>query len=63
MIDTIATPKIKLNNGVELPSLGFGVFQSSPPDTVGAVSDDGATGEPTYRMTLFTVSPISIAPD
>ena len=47
MIDTIAIPKIKLNNGVELPSLGFGVFQSSPPDTVGAVEAAMKTG---YRL-------------
>ena len=47
MIDTIATPKIKLNNGVELPSLGLGVFQSPPPETVGAVEAAMKTG---YRL-------------
>jgi len=31
------TPTIKLNNGVALPALGLGVFQSPPPETVGAV--------------------------
>src|SRR6476660_2979031 len=47
MIDTIATPKIKLNNGVELPSLGLGVFQSPPPETVGAVEAAMKAG---YRL-------------
>jgi len=47
MIDTIATPKIKLNNGVELPSLGLGVFQSPPSETVGAVEAATKTG---YRL-------------
>ena len=47
MIDTITTPKIKLNNGVELPALGFGVFQSSPSETVGAVESAMKTG---YRL-------------
>jgi len=47
MIDTIATPKIKLNNGVELPSLGLGVFQSPPSETVGAVEAAVKTG---YRL-------------
>ena len=28
---------VKLNNGVEIPALGLGVFQSSPEDTLGAV--------------------------
>ena len=32
-----SVPKIKLNNGVELPALGFGVFQSSPAETAAAV--------------------------
>ncbi len=31
------TPTIRLNNGVELPALGLGVFQSPPAETVGAV--------------------------
>ena len=47
MIDTIATPKIKLNNGVELPALGLGVFQSPPPETVAAVEAAMKTG---YRL-------------
>jgi len=47
MIATTITPKLKLNNGVELPSLGFGVFQSPPPETVGAVEAAMKTG---YRL-------------
>lgn len=31
------TPMITLNNGVQMPALGFGVFQSSPEDTATAV--------------------------
>jgi diketogulonate reductase-like aldo/keto reductase len=34
---TATTPMIKLNNSVELPALGLGVFQSPPAETVGAV--------------------------
>jgi 2,5-diketo-D-gluconate reductase A len=33
-----AVPSIRLNNGVEIPQLGFGVFQIQPQDTVEAVS-------------------------
>jgi 2,5-diketo-D-gluconate reductase A len=33
-----AVPMIRLNNGVEIPQLGFGVFQIKPADTVRAVS-------------------------
>lgn len=33
-----AVPMIRLNNGVEIPQLGFGVFQIKPVDTVQAVS-------------------------
>lgn len=36
-----------LNNGVELPALGFGVFQSPPAETVGAVESAIRTG---YRL-------------
>lgn len=32
------SPPIALNNGVEIPQLGFGVFQIPPQDTVAAVS-------------------------
>jgi diketogulonate reductase-like aldo/keto reductase len=41
------TPTIKLNNGVQLPNLGLGVFQSPPAETVGAVEAAVATG---YRL-------------
>jgi 2,5-diketo-D-gluconate reductase A len=33
-----AVPTVKLNNGVEIPQLGFGVFQVPPADTVEAVT-------------------------
>lgn len=38
---------VTLNNGVEMPALGLGVFQSSPEDTVGAVETALNTG---YRL-------------
>jgi diketogulonate reductase-like aldo/keto reductase len=31
------TPTLELNNGVQMPALGFGVFQSPPEETVSAV--------------------------
>ena len=31
-------PTIRLNNGVEIPQLGFGVYQVPPEDTADAVS-------------------------
>jgi len=34
----MTVPGITLNNGVEIPQLGFGVFQIAPDDTVAAVS-------------------------
>jgi 2,5-diketo-D-gluconate reductase A len=34
----MAVPQLKLNNGVEIPQLGFGVFQVPPKDTVEAVT-------------------------
>ena len=40
-------PHITLNNGVELPALGLGVFQSPPAETVGAVEAAIRTG---YRL-------------
>ncbi|GAA2476067.1 aldo/keto reductase [Winogradskya humida] len=39
-----AAPLLTLNNGVTLPALGFGVFQSSPEETVPAVEAALATG-------------------
>jgi diketogulonate reductase-like aldo/keto reductase len=44
---TARTPLITLNNGVKLPALGLGVFQSPPTDTVVAVETAIATG---YRL-------------
>jgi diketogulonate reductase-like aldo/keto reductase len=44
---TATTPRIELNNGVELPTLGLGVFQSPPAETVGAVETAIANG---YRL-------------
>ena len=32
-------PTVTLNNGVEMPALGFGVFQTAPEETVAAVSE------------------------
>ena len=35
---------VRLNNGVQIPALGFGVFQTAPEDTIAAVTtalDDG----------------------
>ena len=34
---TTKNPLFTLNNGVEIPAVGLGVFQSSPEDTVAAV--------------------------
>src|SRR5438445_10095676 len=47
MTTTSSVPAITLNNGVELPALGLGVFQSSPADTTGAVDAAIRTG---YRL-------------
>src|SRR5690606_17960940 len=41
------SPLIPLNNGIEMPALGLGVFQSRPDETVGAVKDAIAVG---YRL-------------
>src|SRR5256885_1037383 len=41
---TTQVPKITLNNGVEMPILGFGVFQVPPEDTEGVVSDALSVG-------------------
>jgi 2,5-diketo-D-gluconate reductase A len=37
-------PTMTLNNGVEMPALGFGVFQTPPEQTVAAVETSLATG-------------------
>lgn len=47
MTKTIRVPRITLNNGVELPALGLGVFQSPPAETAAAVSAAISTG---YRL-------------
>jgi 2,5-diketo-D-gluconate reductase A len=44
---TQTVPLITLNNGVEIPALGLGVFQSPPAETVGAVEAAIADG---YRL-------------
>ena len=44
---TTQTPVITLNNGVEMPVLGLGVFQSPPAETTGAVEAAIADG---YRL-------------
>ncbi len=47
MTRTTAVPNITLNNGVDLPALGLGVFQSPPTETTGAVQAALETG---YRL-------------
>lgn len=37
-------PLLKLNNGVEMPAIGFGVFQTPPDETIAAVETALATG-------------------
>ena len=44
MISQVAVPNIALYNGVEIPQLGFGVFQIKPEDTVSAVTTALQTG-------------------
>lgn len=40
----MSIPTIKLNNAVEMPALGFGVFQTPPDETIAAVETALATG-------------------
>ena len=40
---------LTLNNGVEMPALGFGVFQTPPAETVDGGRDRGAHGLPAHR--------------
>ncbi len=47
MTRSTSVPQITLNNGVELPALGLGVFQSPPAETTGAVQAAIETG---YRL-------------
>ena len=42
--DSAQVPVLQLNNGVELPALGFGVFQTPPEQTIAAVEAALATG-------------------
>jgi 2,5-diketo-D-gluconate reductase A len=44
---TLTTPTLELNNGVTMPALGLGVFQSPPTETVTAVETALADG---YRL-------------
>jgi 2,5-diketo-D-gluconate reductase A len=41
---TTTIPTLTLNNGVEMPALGFGVFQTPPDETIGAVEAALAVG-------------------
>jgi diketogulonate reductase-like aldo/keto reductase len=47
MTTTSETPQITLNNGVEMPMLGFGVYQIPADQTEQAVTDALAAG---YRL-------------
>src|SRR5437763_10255478 len=38
------TTSVTLNNGIEMPALGFGVFQTPPAETVEAVASALRTG-------------------
>ncbi|BDR54303.1 oxidoreductase [Bombiscardovia apis] len=40
----MSVPELTLNNGVQLPTIGLGVFQASPEETVGAVRSALETG-------------------
>lgn len=46
---TNTVPELTLNNGVTMPALGFGVFQSAPEDTATAVQTALETGVPPHR--------------
>jgi diketogulonate reductase-like aldo/keto reductase len=43
-MSSTSTPLITLNNGVEIPALGLGVFQTPPEETITAVQAALATG-------------------
>jgi 2,5-diketo-D-gluconate reductase A len=45
--ETSMTPTLRLNNGVEMPALGFGVFQTPPEETTAAVAEALRVG---YRL-------------
>src|SRR5690625_3521446 len=40
----MTVPNMSLNNGVEIPAIGFGVFQTPPEQTVAAVESALSTG-------------------
>jgi 2,5-diketo-D-gluconate reductase A len=40
----MSVPLLELNNGVEMPAVGFGVFQTPPDETIAAVETALATG-------------------
>jgi 2,5-diketo-D-gluconate reductase A len=40
----MTTPNLTLNNGVEIPAIGLGVFQTPPDETVAAVTAALQTG-------------------
>jgi diketogulonate reductase-like aldo/keto reductase len=40
----MTVPNLTLNNGVVIPALGFGVFQTPPDETITAVETALATG-------------------
>ena len=48
MISAIS-PTLTLNKGVEMPALGFGVFQTPPAETVAAVEAGDPRGLPANR--------------
>jgi diketogulonate reductase-like aldo/keto reductase len=43
-VTSVTTPLLELNNGVRIPALGLGVFQTPPDETVAAVEAALATG-------------------
>ena len=43
-VEVMSIPQLTLNNGVEMPALGFGVFQTPPDETVAAVETALDTG-------------------
>jgi diketogulonate reductase-like aldo/keto reductase len=45
-LSTATIPTLTLNNGVEMPAFGFGVFQSPPEETTSAVEAAIANGYP-----------------
>jgi len=43
-IAALTTPGLTLNNGVTMPALGLGIFQSPPAQTTGAIEAAIADG-------------------